>query len=84
MVLGVQNVQNPRGRHGCVEHMVAPQASVQAALGQCASRTKVVLVQVNGAVLRGLGMVLAGVQHVHNACDRQCCVEHMVALQASW
>ena len=27
MVLGVQNVQNARGRHGCVEHMVAPQAS---------------------------------------------------------
>ena len=40
MVLGVQNVQNARGRHGCVEHMVAPQASVQVALGQCASRTK--------------------------------------------
>ena len=44
MVLGVENVQNARGRHGCVEHMVAPQASVQAALGQCASRTNVVLV----------------------------------------
>ena len=39
MVLGVQNVQNARGRHGCVEHMVAPQASVQAALGQCTSRS---------------------------------------------
>ena len=35
----LQNVQNARGRHGCVEHMVAPQASV-APLGQCASRTK--------------------------------------------
>ena len=37
----------------------------------------------NGAVLRSLGMVL-GVQNVHNACNRQCCVEHMAASQASW
>ena len=62
--MGVQNVQNARGRHGCVEHMVAPQASVQAALGQCKSRTKYgggsaapcfaeARGEVNGAVLRG-------------------------------
>ena len=75
MVLGVQNVQNARDALSTWSHH-KHQCRLLWGSAQVEREAWV-------AVLRGLGMVL-GVQNVHNACDRQCCVEHMVASQASW